>query len=274
MAPRELSPSGPRPATEMNTGWMAQRYLGRLLVDGPAAPDRKTLRQLHRRHLETVPFENLSIHLGEPILLDEVELVAKIVDRRRGGFCYELNGAFAWLLRRLGYHVDLLEAGVFNDGRPGPQFDHLVLRVRLASADDSDQPWLVDVGFGDNHLEPLRLEPGVDQVDPAGTFRLDLVPGGDFADVSRDGQLQYRLELRPHPLAAFEAMCRYHQSSPDSHFTRNTVCSRATPGGRVTVRSRTLIVTEEGQRTERDLDGDELLACYRETFGIDLPRLP
>jgi N-hydroxyarylamine O-acetyltransferase len=253
---------------------MARRYLERLSVGGPGAPDQETLRRLHRRHLETVPFENLSIHLGEPILLDEVELVAKIVDRHRGGFCYELNGAFGWLLRRLGYQVDLLEAGVFNDGRPGPRFDHLVLRVRLAGATDSDQPFLVDVGFGDNHLEPLLLQPGVDQVDPAGTFRLDAVAGCDFVDLRRDGRLQYRLELRPHPLAAFEAMCRYHQSSPDSHFTRNTVCSRATTRGRVTLRSRTLIVTEDGHRTERELDGGELLACYRENFGLDLPRLP
>jgi N-hydroxyarylamine O-acetyltransferase len=199
-----------------------------------------------------------------------VELVAKVVDRSRGGFCYELNGAFAWLLRRLGYHVELLEAGVFQQGQPGPHFDHMALRVSLEEAQ-----WLVDVGFGDNHLEPLAFKTGVDQVDPAGTFRLSPAGTGARAvDLLRDGVPQYRLGLDPHPLSAFEHMCRFHQTSPESHFTRNTVCSRATPRGRLTLRAHTLIVTEDGRRTEEELDDDRLLACYHKTFGIDLPRVP
>jgi N-hydroxyarylamine O-acetyltransferase len=250
-------------------GWMRDRYLDRLQVEWTGSADEAGLRRLHRRHLETIPFENLSIHLGEPIVLDEVELVAKIALRRRGGFCYELNGAFAWLLRNLGYHVELLEAGVFHDGAPGPHFDHLVLRVALVEA------WLVDVGFGDNHSEPVPLRAGVEHVDPNGTFRLVDVAGDRAAlDLLRDGEAQYRLGLRPHPLTDFEAMCRFHQRSPESHFTRNTVCSMATAGGRATIRGRTLIATAGGVRHERQLGDDELLACYRETFGIDLERLP
>lgn len=250
--------------------WVLDRYLHRLAIDPPGRPDLDGLRLLHRRHLESVPFENLSIHLDEPIVLDEVELVAKIAVRHRGGFCYELNGAFAWLLRRLGYRVDLLEAGVFTpDGLPGPHFDHLVLRVHL------DDPWLVDVGFGDSHAEPLLLRTGFDQVDPNGTFRLLPGPNGDDAvDLARDGTPQYRSGLRPRALSDFEDMCRSHQTSADSHFTRKPVCSMLTPRGRVTVSGRTLIVTEDGVRTERDLEDEELRERYRDTFGLDLPRLP
>jgi N-hydroxyarylamine O-acetyltransferase len=252
-------------------GWMRDRYLHRLQVAWEGRADYEALKRLHRRHLEEVPFENLSVHLGEPIVLDEVELVAKIVVRHRGGFCYELNGAFAWLLRSLGYQVEYLEAGVFHDNRPGPHFDHMVLRVRLD--EPQPQPWLVDVGFGDNHVEPLPFHVGTDKTDPNGNFRLVAAPADSegAVDLWRDGEAQYHLDLFPHPLSAFEERCRFHQSSPESHFTRNTICSRATPHGRVTLRARTLIVTEDGSRTERDLDDAELQACYRDTFGIDLP---
>ncbi len=132
-----------------------------------------------------------------------------------------MGRAFAWLLRALGYTVDLHEAAVFTpDGTPGPHFDHLVLCVRLA------EPWLVDVGFGDNHSEPLLLRTGNDQVDRNGTFHLipapdasDVAGSADAADLLRDGKPQYRVTLRPHPLSAFATMCRFHQTSPESHFT-------------------------------------------------------
>lgn len=252
---------------------MVGQYLDRLGlgVDWSGPADLAGLRLLHRRHLECVPFENLSIHLGEPIVLDEVELVAKIVVRRRGGFCYELNGGFAWLLRNLGYRVERLEAGVFNaEGLPGPHFDHMVLLVSL------EKSWLVDVGFGDNFVLPVPLSVDLDHVDPGGVFRLSSFDVGAL-DLWRDGKPQYRLALRPYPLAAFEEMARFHQTSLESHFTHNTVCSMMTPLGRATIRGRTLIVTSVGapaSRAETELDDNALLACYRDTFGIDLPRLP
>ncbi len=87
-------------------------YLARIGVRGPLVLDAAALRGLHQAHLATVPFENLSIHLGEPISLNEADLIGKIVTRRRGGFCYELNGAFACLLERLGAQVRRVSARV------------------------------------------------------------------------------------------------------------------------------------------------------------------
>ena len=72
------------------------------------APTPETLRDLQVAHLSTVPFENLSIHSGEPIVLNEDALFAKIVEQKRGGFCYECNGLFAGLLRALGFEVAML----------------------------------------------------------------------------------------------------------------------------------------------------------------------
>src|SRR5215472_10576938 len=106
-------------------------YLDRIAVARPPVLDEAALGMLHRAHLLAVPFENLSIHLGEPISLDEDDLKGKIVGRRRGGFCYELNGAFAALLERLGARVRRVSARVFGaDGQLGPPFDHLALVVR------------------------------------------------------------------------------------------------------------------------------------------------
>lgn len=216
-----------------------------------------------------MPFENLSIHLGEPIALDAEALLDKIVRRRRGGFCYELNGAFAALLTALGYRVTLLAARVYGaDGGLGPPFDHLALRV------DLDEPWLVDVGFGSFSDEPLRLDPRTEQPDPAGVFVIAETPAGDL-DVARDGALQYRIEPRPRALADFAAMCWRQQTSPESHFTRSLVCSLPTAAGRVTLSGRTLTRAVGDAREERELACDaDVLAAYRAEFGIELERVP
>src|SRR5215469_12390605 len=114
-------------------------YLRRIGTQRPGSPDAAALRVLHRDHQFAVPFENLSIHLGEPISLDDADLIDKIVSRRRGGFCYELNGAFALLLETLGFEVRRVAARVYGSDGFGPPFDHLALVVRGAGG-----PWLAD----------------------------------------------------------------------------------------------------------------------------------
>ena len=175
-----------------------------------SASDAAGLGALHRAHQLRVPFENLSIHLAEPISLDEPDLIDKIVRRRRGGFCYELNGAFALLLEALGAQVSRVAARVYGEaGRLSPPFDHLALIVRPA---DGSGPWLADVGFGSHSDYPLLLDAREDQVDPAGRFRLadtytgDAAAAGDI-DVLKDGQPQYRLETRERSLADCVPTC-------------------------------------------------------------------
>ncbi|HSR24837.1 MAG TPA: arylamine N-acetyltransferase [Candidatus Eisenbacteria bacterium] len=243
-------------------------YLRRVGAVRPARADAGALRELQLRHLLTVPFENFSVHLGEPVVLEEAALVDKLVCRRRGGFCYELNGAFAGLLSALGFRVTLLAARSHGPAGLGPPFDHLALRV------DLNEPWLVDVGFGRFSSQPLRLDVRSEQRDPAGTFRVDPAADGDL-DVSLDGEPQYRLDPRPRALRDFEATCWWHRTSPRSHFTRSIVCSLLTEGGRVTLSDRKLIRTDASGRHERALDGDaEVLAVCRTVFGIELDRVP
>jgi N-hydroxyarylamine O-acetyltransferase len=245
-------------------------YLARIGAARPARADAAALRELQLRHLLAVPFENLSIHLGEPIVLEPGALRDKLLRRRRGGFCYELNGAFSELLAALGFQVTLLAARVFGDGDLGPPFDHLALRVAVAG----DGPWLADVGFGRHSSYPLRLDTAAEQADPGGTFRVAGTADGDL-DVIRDGQPQYRVEPRPRSLGDFGPTCWWQQTSPESHFTRSLVCSLLTERGRVTLSDRTLIHTTGDRREERTLAGDaEVLDAYRSLFGIVLDRLP
>jgi N-hydroxyarylamine O-acetyltransferase len=246
-------------------------YLSRIDADPPAALDAESLRRLHRAHQRTVPFENLSIHLAERISLDEAALFDKIVRRRRGGFCYELNGTFALLLEALGASVGRVGARVYGESGLGPPFDHMALVVRPP---DGTGPWLADVGFGSHSDYPLQLDSRDEQSDPAGLFQLTDAPEGDI-EVLKNGKPQYRLELRERELAEFEPTCWWQQTSPLSHFRQSTICSALTEDGRVSISGRVLIETRAGTRTERELASDEaVLAAYRDHFGVVLDRVP
>ena len=246
-------------------------YLDRIAATRPRGVGAAALRDLHRAHQQAVPFENLSIHLGEQISLADDDLIGKIVDRRRGGFCYELNGAFALLLEALGYRVVRAAARVYGDGHLGPPFDHLVL---LVSAPDGGGPWLADVGFGSHSTYPLLFASRDEQTDPDGRFTLVDPAEGDV-DVFKDGSPEYRIERRERSLADFGPTCWWQQSSPDSHFTHRTICSRIDHGGRISISGRTLIRTTGAGRSETPLPtDDEVLSAYRDHFGIVLDRVP
>lgn len=245
-----------------------ERYLERIGIANVGAADSETLRTLQLHHLLAVPFENLDIHLRRPIDVDPQRAIEKIVERRRGGFCYELNGAFAALLTDLGFCVTLLSARAFGaNGIAGPEYDHLALRVDLT------EPWLVDVGFGDSFRHPLRLTGSTIQSDGWNDYRIE--PRDEALVVSRreDGgwRQQFLFTLEPRTIDEFAPMCRYHQTSPESHFTKKRICTIATAEGRLTLSERKLIRTTRDRREERELaDEQEWTAVLRERFGVDL----
>jgi N-hydroxyarylamine O-acetyltransferase len=243
-------------------------YLRRIGYDGPRGPTLSTLRRLHVAHLQTVPFENLDIGLRRPISLDPAAMFHKIVERRRGGYCYELNGLFALFLRELGFRVDMLSAGVVRrDGRSSPEFDHMALRVHL------EEPWLADVGFGELFVEPLRLNLDGIQVERGRSFRIDREGERRVLWMDNDDRAwtpQYRFTATPHRLDEFEDRNRWQQTARESHFTQNTICSRVTPGGRITLSGSRLIVTRGRMREERPLTEGEHTAVLKDTFGIEL----
>jgi N-hydroxyarylamine O-acetyltransferase len=242
-------------------------YLERINYRGSQAPTAETLRALQEAHLLAVPFENLSIHNGQRIILEEEALFDKVITRRRGGFCYELNGLFAALLRALGFEVDMLSARVANAaGEFGPDFDHMTLMVRL------DQRWLADVGFGDSFLKPLLIDKREEQVQQDRAFKIVSDSDRLFLWQRENGdewKAQYSFNLQPFSFHHYAEMCHYHQTSSQSHFTQKRVCTRATPKGRITLSELRLITTENGERNEQILPDElEYAKALRQHFGI------
>lgn len=244
------------------------RYLDRIKYRGTRNVSAETLRELHQAHMLAVPFENLDNHLGRRIVLDEDEVIHKIVDQRRGGICYELNGAFCGLLRAMGFSVSMLSAGVARDeGGFDPPFDHMALLVQLKDR------WLADVGFGDSFREPLLLDDRGEQAQGDDAYRLIDADGYVIVERRKGGEWkpEYRFTLEPHEYSDFADMCHYHQTSPDSIFTRRRACTRATEDGRITVSEMRLIITVHGEKQESELGSrEEWKAALREHFGVEL----
>jgi len=249
-------------------------YLARIGYTKAIKPDVQTLYGLQLAHMLHVPFENLDIGLNRPIQLNEEALWNKIIVQKRGGFCYELNGLFARLLNEIGFDVTYLNARVYNRaGELGIDYDHLALLVKIPG---QSTRWLADVGFGDSFSEPLILEERQQQVQGLRAYRLEQTSDGYITwQKNYDGswERQYFFDLQPHNFPAdYEAACVYHQTSPVSSFTHTSIISRATPDGRVSLEDRQLILTRNGQRSQRPLENDEEYhLLLQEHFGISLP---
>jgi N-hydroxyarylamine O-acetyltransferase len=237
-------------------------YQRRLGLTGRPAPCLATVTDLMARHMQTVPFENLDVMAGRGRPLSTAGILRKVVTQERGGFCYELNEALRALLDHLGFTVRRIEARVWQAATKefGPPFDHLALVVSLPEGE-----FLVDVGFGDNNRAPLRL-PQDRTRDISGEYFLSPVPSGHGLRLSSTAKPLYDMTLAAQPLEAFAPMCRYHQTSPESIFSKGLICTRATPTGRITLSRSRLIHVEGSQRTEILIT--DTAAALDEYFGI------
>lgn len=247
----------------MFTDAQGQRYLDRIAYHGPTDPAFATLAALHRAHLMAVPFENLDIHIGRAITIGPAAIHRKLVDERRGGFCFELNGGFATLLRGLGFDVTILEARakteVWEAGQP---FDHMTLLVTVDGV-----RYLADVGYGDNFITPLRFD---DPTTQQGRYRIE--HDGEAGRYFDGDELGFLFRTTPREVDDFSPGCTFHQTSPDSNFTKKRVCSLATPRGRKTLTGMTFKVRENGAVREHALAGPHAYAAVlRDQFGVVLP---
>ena len=237
----------------------ASTYLERIGYAKPVRPDAQTLHGLQAEHMRHIPFENLDIGLKHPIKLDDQSLWNKLIINKRGGFCYELNGLFAWLLKQIGFDVTYLNARVYDrEGNLGIEFDHLVLLVQVPG---QNERWLVDVGFGDSFTYPLNLDNRNEQLQGLRAYRADKVENGFVTwQKNYDGSWErlYFFDILPHDFPdEYQSACLYHQTSPESPFVRGSIISRATENGRISLEDGRLILTENGQRTEHPIASEE-----------------
>lgn len=244
-----------------------QAYLQRIGYEGPVEATLAALQGMHRAHFYSVPFENLDIHRRVRIAVDGPVNFEKIVTKRRGGFCLELSGLFARVLRQIGLKVDVLGARVMTEGRMSMPLSHMTLLVHL------DEPWLVDVGFGGRVAGPLRLLEREPQIIEGRKHVLD--HDGDHWILNHwdlDGALSsYVFTLLPRDFREFDAVCHWLQTSPESRFTHAPMVSIARPDGRMTLTGGTLVEAHGTDREERPVAaGAEEAALLEDQFGIRL----
>jgi N-hydroxyarylamine O-acetyltransferase len=246
-----------------------QDYLGRIGHSGSTAPTQETLFALQRAHLLAVPFEALDCHFGVPIVLERDVLFDKIVTRRRGGFCYELNGLFFELLSALGFRVSRLAARPFTADGLAPPFAHLALLVEL------DQRWLVDVGFGYFSLQPLDLDEGAIQERDGRRFRVAEEGGALVAEeLGMASRWGYRFTLEPHQLPEYEPQCLAYSTDPESGFVQRATVSQAFADGWITVTRDQVIGGRAGRRLDRPIiDDADWRRTLHDLLGVDVAKL-
>lgn len=243
------------------------QYLQRIHVDKVKDHSLEELTKLQNQHMLHVPFENLDVMHHVPISLDVEAYYKKIVCNYRGGFCYELNGLFNWLLQKLGFQSQLVSATVNRpDGTWARAGSHACVIVEL------DLPYLVDVGFGDSARTPLPLT-GEIREDVSGTFRVQKVSGQTY-DVERkqveghNWNTLIRVDMKRMNLKGFEAACDFNQTSPDSPFTQKEIVTLATLEGRITLSGNSLTITRHSDKQQHSVSDAEKPSILKKYFHI------
>ncbi|XRQ06715.1 arylamine N-acetyltransferase family protein [Actinomadura welshii] len=276
-----------RMTDDLGYGWQGHlvdlpAYLKRIGHDGDLTPTASTLRALHRAHVTSIPFENLEIMLGRPIDPSLAAVQAKLVDSRRGGYCFEHNRLFAAVLEELGYEVTALTGRVTMGTRKIVAPTHAMLHVRPPEQPRDEPAWLCDVGFGAGPLEPLQFRDG-DEVEQDGWhFRLQK---GRATTAWAPGTANWELhQLRPegwvqrHTFAMnetfrvdFDVLNHYVSTSPRSPFTKRPFTQRFTPEVLHVLDGTTLTTTRpDGTTDTRTLAAEQLPETLASLFDIVL----
>ena len=257
---------------EARTEWATElldvdAYFARIAYEGSRRPTADTLRDLHRAHIATIPFENFNIPLGRGISLQIEDLQEKMIHQQRGGYCFEHNLLFSALLERLGYRVERLAARVALGGRLQAR-SHMML---IVEADGEE--WLADVGFGSGLLEPLPFHDGSTMRQGDWTYGLGNDDGTwKLRSLTPDGWVDlYVFTREPHPWVDYVMMNHYTATHPDSPFVGQLVAIRATPTHRHVLRGgKFATVRPDGTMDAWDVTEEILDVTLQRTFGISL----
>ncbi|WP_142829984.1 arylamine N-acetyltransferase family protein [Planococcus soli] len=247
-----------------------EEYLKRFKADTIQENFLQNLSELQSLHMQNIPFENLDVIRKTPIYLNLESIYDKIVTHHRGGYCYELNGLFHWLLGQLGFDAKLISATVQKpDGSWSKADTHAAILVKL------DTLYLVDAGFGDSTISPIPIG-GERHTDHSGTYRIQQVDDVHY-DLIRENEdaekVLYRFSTEEKQLADFHEGCVFNQVSKDSPFTHDDLVTRATEHGRITLSGSQLTRSENGEKEKTDLSADEKRQVLKDEFSINLDAL-
>jgi N-hydroxyarylamine O-acetyltransferase len=250
-------------------------YCERIGCSGPMQSSLRTLQQLIGLHVASIPFENIDVLLGVGVDISPASVHAKLVERRRGGYCFEHNGLFARMLAAFGFTVEGLSARVLwqaPTSAPARARTHMALRVLV-----DGEPWLVDVGFGGMvPTSPLRLTTADAQSTTHGPFRVTAAgqgPGGQDALIEAwvEGSWHplYEVQLQAQQAVDFEPLNWFTSTHPDSVFRHALMAARTTPDARYTLRNDRLSTRwHDGRLETRKLDLEALAAALEDVFGL------
>jgi N-hydroxyarylamine O-acetyltransferase len=259
----------------MDSEFRLQDYLARIGHDGPLHADLATLQAIKTAHLDAIPFETLDPWLRRPVKLDLASVKAKLVDGRRGGYCYEHNLLLRTALAAIGFQVTGLAGRVRWMSPPesplGPK-THMLLKVDLA-----DGAYLADVGFGACLLDaPLQLKTDIEQTTAMGTYRLTERDGLLWLDAKRQGgwRTMYVFDLQPQIQADYELGNWFTSTNPTIPLTTRLIMERLSGGRRYRLIDRTLsteardgeVLSERTLGSARDLN-----EALRDIFKVTPP---
>lgn len=240
-------------------------YLTRIDYQGPIRPDLDCLNAIHQQHLLNIPYENVDVQLRRPLDMDLERIFEKIVHRRRGGWCYEMNGLLAWALREIGFDVMRLTGGVARREQGDEVLgNHLVLNVNL------EEPYVADVGLGNGLIEPIPLRSGSFRQGHR-EFRLELLDDEIWRFHNFPGAipLDFDFIFAPADEALLARTCESLQSDPASLFRQNLICQRLDRDGVYLLLGRVLIFFSESGQTKTILNSaQELSDSLLNVFGL------
>ncbi len=244
-------------------------YLNRIAYTGPMRTDLATLTALHRAHLRAIPYENLDVQFGRPVTIDIRAIFDKLVARRRGGWCYEMNGLFGWALRELGFDVVRSAGAVMRQDRGDESVgNHLVLKVEL-----EEGIFLADVGFGDGPIDPVEVTSGR-FVSAGFEFAISRLDDGWWRlhNHKSGGAASFDFNMMPADESRLAERCSWLQSSPESPFVQNAVLQHHSADGLWMMRGRVLRkVTPSAQKDYLIESAPEYVGVLAEVFGLKLP---
>ena len=245
-----------------------EKYFRRIGLEMPETivPDGELLKKLHFAHCTTVPYENLDIIRNIPLRLDDEGLYQKVVEEGKGGYCFELNGLFAWLLRELGYKVTEYASRYLRGESSIPMRRHRVLKVEA-----TDGVYCADVGIGEVCPRyPLKLVEGLEQsqFDECYRFDKDEALGWVLMDLYKGQWRQfYSFTEEPQLPQDYIALSFYCEKHPDSPFIHAEMFSLKTDTGRITLDGNVYKEFNNGEVTVKELTEAEMPAAYAK-FGL------
>ena len=247
-----------------------EQYVRRIGFQGTAEATLACVVDMMHCQVMTVPFENLDIQDGKIISLNPGDIVDKLIARRRGGYCFEVNGLFSMALQALQIPHFFIAASPRTHHNVRKPKTHMAVVVQLAG-----QQWLCDCGFGGYGLRaPICIDrAGVEVSQDGEQFRLSLNHDNEFelqTKVQDVWETQYGFDLAPHPWADFAAANYYNSTHHDSLFVRKLLVVICTPNGRKVLFGNTLKIVENGQQFKSHLTPDNRAEILWREFGLTL----